>query len=182
MTKLLEKALKAARSLSPAAQDDIAWVVLCLAVLMVKRRCRLPPKTKPRLPHRKPPPLAASLPPMKRCVRFGPNTISEASLYPAGSRRSEDDSRLHLSSLAAGCRAGSTPHSGGHQSSGAASANRPPYERSVDPPNDDTALPQFHLRRGHGDRDNYSRHPTCGSRPVKHAWLRMTRAGVSAVL
>ena len=31
MTKLLDRALTAARSLSPAAQDEIAWVVLRLA-------------------------------------------------------------------------------------------------------------------------------------------------------
>ena len=141
MTKLLDRALEAARDLPPDAQDDIAHVVFAWPVPTMSRRCRSRPKSKPRsLPQRLPLPVA-NLRPMSRCGQSGPNTVCEAALYPSGACRSQRDPRLHRRPFTAARTAGSGPHQSPYRSSVAASPHWPPHERSGYPPDDHGALP-----------------------------------------
>jgi hypothetical protein len=80
MTKLLDRAVAAARSLPPDAQDDIAHVVLRLTGADDEPPVPLTPDEEAAIATSKA--AAANLRAISRYRRSGPNTVYEATLQP----------------------------------------------------------------------------------------------------
>jgi hypothetical protein len=81
MTKLLDRAIEAARRWPPADQDDIARLILRLPGTDDASPVPLTPDEQSAVAKSKAALHVASLPPTNRCALFGPRIGDEAALY-----------------------------------------------------------------------------------------------------